>query len=99
MTRKGMIMRDRYHTAGSICRLLVPGEEAHRSVGLPRLAKRVESGIALLLFVFLFLAGRANAQTPSVTGVSPNFGAVGTTVTISGTGFGSTQGPDSSLTF
>src|SRR6266567_3633975 len=45
--------------------------------------------LVILPFAFAFLP-RADAQT--ITGLSPNTGAAGTSITVSGTGFGSTQG-------
>lgn len=44
-------------------------------------------------FTFLLLANRANAQAPSLTSLPPANGPVGTSVTITGTNFGATQGP------
>jgi hypothetical protein len=44
-------------------------------------------------FLVLFLCcGRAYAQAPSITGLSPTSGPVGTLVTITGSNFGATQG-------
>ncbi|WP_310594203.1 LamG-like jellyroll fold domain-containing protein [Flavobacterium sp.] len=40
--------------------------------------------------VFLLIAGLANAQAPTITSFSPTSGAVGTAVTITGTGFNTT---------
>jgi IPT/TIG domain-containing protein len=54
--------------------------------------------ILLALLVSVFMAGAAHGQIPSVTGVSPNFGAAGTLVTVTGTNFGASQGSNS-LTF
>src|SRR5712691_5668436 len=45
------------------------------------------TGCLVLLF-----AREAHAAPPSITGLSPNSGAVGASVTITGTNFGSTQG-------
>ena len=47
----------------------------------------------LMVGLILFLAGAitALAQAPTITGISPSSGAVGTSVTITGTNFGSTQ--------
>jgi len=91
-------MRDTWCTDQSIRRLPASGGKAFWDVAVPPQARRAGWVIALLL-LFVFAAGTAHAQTPNVTGVSPSFGPAGTTVTVSGTGFGSTQGPDSSLTF
>ena len=45
--------------------------------------------IAALLFL---CCGRANGQSPTISAISPSSGPVGIPVTITGTGFGGTQG-------
>src|SRR5258708_24104807 len=50
------------------------------------------------LIVMLLSATVAMATPPSITSLSPASGAVGATVTIAGSGFGSTQGT-STVTF
>ncbi len=52
---------------------------------------QTRSLIAALLFS-LACAGRTPAQAPTVTSISPNSGAVGSSVAITGTNFGSAQG-------
>jgi len=47
--------------------------------------------IALILLIFT-AAGRTLAQSPAITNISPNSGAVGSSVAITGTNFGSAQG-------
>jgi Glucodextranase, domain B/IPT/TIG domain/Bacterial Ig-like domain (group 2)/Galactose oxidase, central domain len=49
-------------------------------------------------FIFLVTASQSFAQSPSITGISPGTGGVGTTVAISGSNFGATQG-SSTVTF
>jgi RHS repeat-associated protein len=59
----------------------------------------VELGRRLLVIVGILLASCVAAfATPSVTNLSPNSGAVGASVTITGTNFGSTQA-DSTVAF
>ncbi|MGB7154128.1 MAG: IPT/TIG domain-containing protein [Candidatus Acidiferrales bacterium] len=48
--------------------------------------------LGLGLLAILICCSRANAQGPTITGLSPTSGPVGTLVTITGTGFGATQG-------
>src|SRR5580704_5165376 len=49
--------------------------------------------ISILVFSVLFLwVGQSQAAAPSITNLSPNSGAVGTAITISGSDFGTTQG-------
>src|SRR5882724_837817 len=48
--------------------------------------------ILALAFSWLFLCGRAYAQAPTVTSITPSSGPVGAVVQIIGTGFGATQG-------
>src|SRR4030067_74037 len=43
-------------------------------------------------FLLLCIAHSAEAQTPSISSLSPTYGPVGTSVTITGTNFGATQG-------
>jgi RHS repeat-associated protein len=77
---------------------------AHPRKSRPR-SKALSGGHRAILFcivLFLCLAGSltpAAAQSvPNITAVSPTSGDVGTTVTITGSGFGSTQG-SSTVTF
>ena len=44
------------------------------------------------LIGFAFWGGRASAQGPTISGISPTSGPEGTAVTITGSGFGSAQG-------
>jgi RHS repeat-associated protein len=47
----------------------------------------------LLILAFLLLCGgRAYAQTPTITSISPSSGPIGSSVAIAGTNFGGTQG-------
>jgi RHS repeat-associated protein len=46
---------------------------------------------ALIVALSLLFCGRAVGQSPTVTGLSPSTGPVGTLVTITGTNFGATQ--------
>jgi RHS repeat-associated protein len=48
--------------------------------------------------LFFTFAGKARAASPTITTLSPTFGAVGASVTITGTNFGTTQG-SSTVTF
>src|SRR2546422_8916 len=49
--------------------------------------------VIISLFALLLLcAGQAWAVGPSITSLTPNSGAVGATVTIAGSNFGSSQG-------
>src|SRR5438132_13989977 len=49
--------------------------------------------IVILAFSFTVLCcGRAHAQAPTITGIAPTSGPVGVPVTITGTGFGASQG-------
>jgi len=49
--------------------------------------------IFILAFSLVFFCcGRVYAQSPTITGISPASGPVGLPVTITGTGFGATQG-------
>ena len=48
--------------------------------------------LAVGFIAILVCCGQAIAQGPSITGLSPASGPVGTLVTITGTGFGETQG-------
>src|SRR5215472_12139881 len=50
--------------------------------------KRIIFGVSLLLF----FGGRARAQAPTITSISPASGPVGSPVTITGTNFGASQG-------
>src|SRR5712671_563357 len=52
---------------------------------------RTRTLIAVILFIFM-TAGRTLAQGPAITSISPNSGAVGASVLISGSHFGSAQG-------
>ena len=56
----------------------------------------IASKCKLVLYIALvasfFYGGLAHAQTPTITGISPSSGPIGTNVTISGSGFGATQG-------
>jgi YD repeat-containing protein len=54
----------------------------------------------LLFFILLWvgLSTSANAATPAITSLNPNSGAIGASVTITGSAFGSTQG-SSTVTF
>ena len=66
---------------------------AHFSVGVLEAFMRIRHTFwAVGLLFVLTCAGRTLAQTPTVTGVSPNSGAVGSSVAITGTNFGSAQG-------
>jgi RHS repeat-associated protein len=47
---------------------------------------------ALVVALSFLFCGRAYGQSPTVTGLSPATGPVGTVVTITGTSFGATQG-------
>jgi hypothetical protein len=47
---------------------------------------------ALIVALSFLFCGRAYSQSPTVTGLSPATGPVGTLVTITGTSFGATQG-------
>ena len=46
----------------------------------------------LTLFALLFFCDQAQAQSPTITSISPTSGAVGVPVMISGSNFGATQG-------
>lgn len=46
----------------------------------------------VFMVILLLLATRAVAAAPSITGLTPTSGAVGASVTIAGSGFGSSQG-------
>src|SRR6266568_8302465 len=59
----------------------------------PSMRRLVTSGF-LLLFV-LVLPLNLDAASPTITSLSPTSGAVGASVTITGTNFGSTQGTSS----
>src|SRR5712691_3142490 len=49
--------------------------------------------VIISLFALLLLCvGQAHAAAPSITSLTPNSGAVGATITIAGSNFGSTQG-------
>lgn len=48
--------------------------------------------LSAVCVVVLLWPHRANAQAPSITSISPTSGPVGTLVTITGSGFGTTQG-------
>src|SRR5690242_1093683 len=49
--------------------------------------------VVIFSFAFLFLfCGYAQAQAPTITNISPTSGPVGLPVTITGTGFGASQG-------
>ena len=49
--------------------------------------------IVILAFSFTVLCcGRAQAQAPTITGIAPTSGPVGIPITITGTGFGASQG-------
>src|SRR5258708_25748980 len=49
--------------------------------------------IFILAFSFLLLfCGRAQAQAPTITGMSPSSGPVGVPITLTGTNFGASQG-------
>ncbi len=52
--------------------------------------KGTAGGRALLLSGILLCSGLAEAQTPTITSVSPNAGSTGTAVTITGTNFNTT---------
>lgn len=55
--------------------------------------QRFWGGVVVLALLLLFpLAGQIFAASPSITSVSPTSGAVGASVTITGTNFGSSQG-------
>ena len=55
--------------------------------------QRLWNPALVLLFIFLFpLASHVWGAAPTITSVSPTSGAVGASVTITGTNFGSTQG-------
>lgn len=56
-----------------------------------QLSKRRLAVFLALSTLFLY-GGRAYAQTPTITSISPTSGPVGTFVTIVGTSFGATQG-------
>jgi hypothetical protein len=49
-------------------------------------------GLAVSLFILTVSVGSANATAPSITSLSVSSGPVGTSVTITGTNFGSPQG-------
>lgn len=53
---------------------------------------RLAFSIVLLALVTLFLSAHAAVAAPSITSLTPSSGAVGATITIAGSGFGSTQG-------
>jgi RHS repeat-associated protein len=55
-----------------------------------------QRAVLVVALSFLFCA-RAYGQSPTVTGLSPATGPVGTLVTITGTGFGATQGTSTIL--
>ncbi len=58
---------------------------------MPRLQKPTQ--MILLSLWFLMLCGsQARAQAPTISSISPSSGPIGIAVTITGTGFGSTQG-------
>ena len=46
----------------------------------------------VFLALLFFVAANVVAAAPSITSLSPTSGAVGASVTIAGSGFGSTQG-------
>ena len=46
----------------------------------------------LFLFLLLFVGAYAAVAAPSITSLSPTSGAIGASVTVAGSGFGSTQG-------
>jgi RHS repeat-associated protein len=55
--------------------------------------------ILILLFPLLFIcAGQARGSAPTISSLSPTTGAVGASVTVTGTNFGTTQGT-STITF
>lgn len=54
---------------------------------------------SLLVAAALFFCCALQAQGPSISGLSPSSGPVGTVVTITGTNFGPSQGLTSSVTF
>jgi RHS repeat-associated protein len=55
-------------------------------------ANRFRIVFRLGFIALLLCCGRASAQAPSITGLSPSSGPVGTLVTITGSNFGTTQG-------
>src|SRR3984893_17833570 len=67
---------------------------------LPFMLRNKPIKILLLAFMLLFLyCGQAHAQAPTITSLSPTSGVVGSSVTITGTNFGSTQGGSSTVKF
>src|SRR3984893_6572822 len=67
---------------------------------LPFMLRNKPIKILLLAFMLLFLyCGQAHAQAPTITSLSPTSGVVGSSVTITGTNFGSTQGGTSTVKF
>src|SRR6266404_4909059 len=54
---------------------------------------------SLSVFLFLLLASDSLFAAPSITGISPTSGPSGTSVTITGNGFGNTKGTGSTVTF
>ncbi len=63
-----------------------------RGAGAMRLGKLRLLAVAALLLLSVLICGRSQAQSPTVTGLAPVSGPVGTAVTITGTDFGTTQG-------
>ena len=56
------------------------------------LHKSLSSGVLPILILLLSSTLNVAAAAPSITSLSPTSGAVGASVTITGTNFGSTQG-------
>src|SRR5207244_6625595 len=84
-------MASRYYEENGVSGL--HKKHSHREVT----RKSFSSQLSLFVILsFAFAAPHVAAQT--ITGLSPNSGAVGTSITTSGNGFGSTQGA-STVTF
>src|SRR5271156_1710238 len=54
--------------------------------------KAAKAILILVFSILFFYGGQARATTPSITNLSPTSGAVGASVTITGTNFGASQG-------
>src|SRR6266436_4852257 len=66
---------------------------SHFSVGVLEAFMRIRGlSLTVAFLVVLACAGRTLAQAPTITSISPNSGAVGSSVAITGTNFGSAQG-------